>query len=58
LPLLQAKIIDYGGTGYADIKILGFIPEVNFSFILPFICFIVIAIYGYRTYKKLNKQVA
>ena len=51
MPPLQAKIIDAGGTGFDDLQIFGFISEVNFSFILPFICFVVIAIYGYRTMK-------
>jgi len=54
LPMLQAKIIDFGGNGFSDIHLLGYIPEVNFSFILPFICFFVIAIYGMRTYKALK----
>ncbi len=54
LPMLQAKIIDFGGNGYSDIHFLGYIPEVNFSFILPFLCFVVIAIYGRRTYRALK----
>ncbi len=51
MPILQGLILDLGGKGYADIKILG-VPEVNFSFILPMIGFIVVALYGYRTYKN------
>lgn len=43
MPPLQGAIIDFGT--------IGFLPAVNFSFILPFICFVVIAIYGYRTLK-------
>ena len=43
MPPLQGMIIDLGKVG--------FLPAVNFSFILPFICFLVIAIYGYRTLK-------
>jgi FHS family L-fucose permease-like MFS transporter len=43
MPPLQGWIIDFGTVG--------FLPAVNFSFILPFICFVVIAIYGYRTLK-------
>jgi len=50
MPVLQGSILDLGGSGYTDIKILG-VPEVNFSFVLPLICFFVVAIYGYRTYK-------
>ena len=43
LPPLQASIIDMGEVGG--------MPAVNVSFILPFICFIVVAIYGYRMMK-------
>ena len=43
MPPLQGLIIDQGT--------IGFLPAVNFSFILPWICFVVIAIYGYRAYK-------
>ena len=50
MPVLQGGILDFGGEGYADTRILG-VPEVNFSFILPLICFLVVAFYGYRTYK-------
>jgi FHS family L-fucose permease-like MFS transporter len=41
LPPLQAMIIDNG-------EIAG-LPAVNVSFVLPLICFIVIAIYGRST---------
>lgn len=41
MPPLQGMIIDLG--------MVGNIHAVNFSFILPFICFLVISIYGYRT---------
>lgn len=50
MPPLQGKILDIGGAALSDVSILG-VPEVNFSFILPLICFIVITIFGYRTYK-------
>ncbi len=50
MPPLQGKILDIGGVNFNDVRILG-VPEVNFSFILPVICFIVIAVYGYRSYK-------
>lgn len=49
MPVLQGAMLDLGGSGYTDVEILG-VPEVNFSFILPLICFIVVAIYGRRTY--------
>lgn len=48
MPVLQGSILDLGGPGYTDIEILG-VPEVNFSFVLPLICFTVVAAYGYRT---------
>lgn len=41
LPPVQAAIIDQGT--------IGSMAAVNVSFVLPLICFIVIAIYGYRT---------
>jgi len=47
LPKLQGMIIDFGGRGVADIIILG-VSEVNFSFILPLLCFLYIAFYGLR----------
>lgn len=50
MPKLQGMIIDAGGTGVADTLILG-VSEVNFSFILPFLCFIYIAWYGRRVFR-------
>jgi len=52
MPVLQGSILDWGGSGFADVQVLGFIPEVKFSFILPLICFVVVSFYGYRTYKE------
>lgn len=46
MPPLQGVIIDQK-------EIMG-MPAVNVSFILPLICFVVIAIYGYRTWKVLK----
>jgi FHS family L-fucose permease-like MFS transporter len=48
MPPIQGAIIDLGTVGW--------LPAVNFSFILPFICFVVIATYAYRTmhYKEAN----
>ena len=43
LPPLQALIIDQ--------QTFAGMPAVNASFVLPFICFIIIAFYGWRTYK-------
>lgn len=44
LPPLQASIIDLGTIG-------GF-PAVNLSFVLPAICFVVVMIYGQRSYNR------
>ncbi|MEQ8556549.1 MAG: L-fucose:H+ symporter permease [Cyclobacteriaceae bacterium] len=49
MPSLQGMILDIGGTGYADVTILS-VAEVNFSFILPLVCFILISLYGYRMF--------
>ncbi|MCD6202711.1 MAG: L-fucose:H+ symporter permease [Bacteroidales bacterium] len=43
MPPLQGKIIDLGTVA--------FLPAVNASFILPFISFVVISIFGYRTFR-------
>ncbi|WP_341220741.1 L-fucose:H+ symporter permease [Polaribacter atrinae] len=52
MPVLQGSILDWGGSGFSDLQILGFIPEVNFSFILPLICLAVVTTYGYITWKS------
>ena len=51
MPKLQGMIIDAGGNGVADTTIMG-VSEVNFSFILPLLCFVYIAWYGLRVFKK------
>ncbi|KJD31162.1 major facilitator transporter [Tamlana nanhaiensis] len=51
MPFLQAMIIDAGGNGVADTLIMG-VAEVNFSFILPLVCFVYIAWYGFHVFKK------
>jgi len=51
MPMLQGMIIDAGGEGYNDTIIAG-VSEVNFSFILPLLCFVYIAWYGRLVYKK------
>ena len=48
LPPLQARIIDIG-------EILSY-PAVNLSFILPFICFVVVAVYGFRMNRLRTKN--
>ncbi|PWJ57844.1 FHS family L-fucose permease-like MFS transporter [Dyadobacter jejuensis] len=49
MPPLQARIIDLGGTGLNDISYFGFIPEIRFSFVLPLLCMLVVAIYAKRS---------
>ncbi|PKQ44640.1 L-fucose:H+ symporter permease [Confluentibacter flavum] len=51
MPKLQGMIIDLGGNGVNDTTILG-VSEVNFSFVLPLLCFIYIAWYGLRVFKR------
>ena len=46
-PPLQALIIDAG------ISIFG-LPATNISFMIPMVCFIVVAVYGHRSYVRLN----
>jgi FHS family L-fucose permease-like MFS transporter len=50
LPLLQARIIDMG-------TVAG-IPAVNVSFILPLVCFVLILVYGVRTWRIHEKKFA
>ncbi len=47
MPPLQGWIIDQG-------TFLG-MPAENASFILPFMCFVFVALYGYRSYQALKK---
>jgi FHS family L-fucose permease-like MFS transporter len=47
MPTLQGMILDIGGNGYSDTLILG-VPEVNFSFILPFVCFVMVLLFSIR----------
>ncbi|MFI2743799.1 L-fucose:H+ symporter permease [Zhouia sp. PK063] len=54
MPKLQGIIIDLGGVKVNDIKILG-VTEVNFSFILPWFCFLGILTYAVMI-KKLKKE--
>ena len=51
MPKLQGMLIDLGGNGVNDIKVLG-VSEVNFSFLLPLLCFLFIAHYGNKIYKQ------
>ncbi|UOY04915.1 L-fucose:H+ symporter permease [Muricauda sp. SCSIO 64092] len=56
MPPLQGRIIDMGGTGLRDLEIFGFIPEVNFSFILPLVCLIIVALYALRSMNREKKE--
>jgi FHS family L-fucose permease-like MFS transporter len=51
MPKLQGMIIDCGGNGVADTTILG-VSEVNFSYVLPLICFIYIGWFGRMVFRK------
>jgi FHS family L-fucose permease-like MFS transporter len=55
MPYLQGYILDIGGPGYTDTLILG-VSEVNFSFVLPLMCFVFIAIYGRNVYRIYSKD--
>jgi len=45
LPPLQAMIIDQG-------TVFESFPATNASFVLPFICFLIVTIYGYRMHQE------
>lgn len=47
MPPLQGRIIDLGGE---SATLLG-LPAVNVSFVLPLLCFVFIAFYGWRTFR-------
>tara|TARA_R110000868_G_scaffold98706_5_gene271818 strand:+ start:18370 stop:19665 length:1296 start_codon:yes stop_codon:yes gene_type:complete len=53
MPKVQGIIIDAGGNGVSDTTILG-VPEVNFSFFLPVLCFVFISWYGWQVSRKVN----
>ena len=57
MPTLQGLILDLGGGGYTDTRILG-VPEVNFSFVLPLLCFLAVAVYGYLVHARWPDAVA
>lgn len=52
MPPLQGAIIDLDDTAPG---IFGSISATNFSFILPFICFLIVTIYGWRAMKMGKK---
>lgn len=50
MPTLQGMILDLGGIGYTDVQILG-VPEVNFSFVLPLVCYLMVLLFSLRVKK-------
>ena len=46
-PPLQALIIDW------NISVLG-LPATNISFVVPLLCFVAVALYGHRSYVRMN----
>ena len=52
MPVLQGAIIDMGGTEH----VLFGLPSVNVSYVLPLICFLVITLYGLRSYKACDRK--
>jgi len=57
LPPLQALIFDWGGPGYNDISFMG-MNEVKISFIIPLICLAIVTIYGLRTHRIHDRELA
>src|SRR5690606_38723031 len=55
MPTLQGMIMDIGGIGYDDTLILG-VPEVNFSFILPLACFVMVLLFSLRVKKVVKLE--
>jgi FHS family L-fucose permease-like MFS transporter len=51
MPTLQGIVLDWGGSGYTDIQILG-VSEVRFSFFLPLICFVVVGLFAYQVQRR------
>jgi FHS family L-fucose permease-like MFS transporter len=51
MPVLQGIVLDLGGPGYDDTLILG-VSEVQFSFVIPLLCFAVVGLYAYRCVKN------
>ena len=46
MPPLQGAIIDLGSVNLGALTL----PAVHASFVLPLVCFVVIAVYGFRTH--------
>lgn len=55
MPTLQGLVLDLGGPGYQDISVMG-ISEINFSFLLPLLSFLLIATFTYSVKDKLSSS--
>ncbi|HZJ20993.1 MAG TPA: L-fucose:H+ symporter permease, partial [Pricia sp.] len=55
LPFLQGYMLDFGGIGYEDVTFAG-VSEMRFSFILSFLCLVVVALYGNRVFRVYHKK--
>ena len=55
LPYLQGYMLDFGGVGYEDVTFLG-ASEMRFSFVLSFICLMVVAFYGRKVYRDYHRS--
>ena len=51
MPTIQGNILDLGGPGLQDVQVLGY-TEINYSFTLPLISFIIIALYARSVLSK------
>ena len=51
MPKFQGDLIDIGGNGVADQFWMG-IPEVNWSFFLPLLCFVYIWYYAHQLIRQ------
>jgi FHS family L-fucose permease-like MFS transporter len=52
MPPLQGMILDIGGPGFADKLFFGYVPEVNLSFVLPLVSFVVVFGYSFRSLRR------
>jgi len=52
LPPIQGWILDWGGPSLNDKNLLGYIPEVNFSYIVPMICLVMVGRYSWRSMNR------
>ena len=56
MPFAQGSLIDLGDSaGNVSLGAMT-LPAVSFSFVLPFICFVVIAVYGYLTHNHFQDK--